>query len=72
MLGFVTAMETFCGQAYGAQRYKMVGLVLQRGLVISFVYCCGALWSWQFNGTLLVWMGQVGSLQLVEMQVATC
>jgi MATE family multidrug resistance protein len=65
-------METFCGQAYGAQRYKMVGLVLQRGLVISFVYCCGALWSWQFNGTLLVWMGQVGSLQLVEMQVATC
>lgn len=61
MLGFVTAMETFCGQAFGAQRYKMVGLVLQRGLIISFMYCCAALWTWQFNGAMLVWMGQVGT-----------
>lgn len=59
MLGFVTAMETFCGQAFGAQRYKMVGLVLQRGLIISSMYCCVALWTWQFNYTLLVAMGQV-------------
>jgi hypothetical protein len=29
------------------------------GGVISFMHCCVALWSWQFNGTLLVWMGQV-------------
>ena len=63
MLGFVTAMETFCGQAFGAGRYKLVGLVLQRGLIISFMYCCAALWTWQFNGTLLVWMGQVRGAQ---------
>lgn len=25
MLGVVTAMETFCGQAYGARKYQMVG-----------------------------------------------
>lgn len=24
MLGVVTAMETFCGQAHGARRYQMV------------------------------------------------
>lgn len=100
MLGFVTAMETFCGQAFGARRYALVGvcamacvalnqagglallpaahlpdclpdlhhsatpsrlagLVLQRGLVISTLYCCAAVWMWQWNGVLLVAMGQV-------------
>lgn len=29
MLGIVVAMETFCGQAYGAKRYPTVGVVLQ-------------------------------------------
>jgi MATE family multidrug resistance protein len=59
MLGFVTAMETFCGQAFGAGRYRLVGLVLQRGLAISLLYCCGALTLWRYNGRLLLAMGQV-------------
>ena len=29
MLGVVVAMETFCGQAYGAKKYQTVGVVLQ-------------------------------------------
>lgn len=33
LLGFASAMETFCGQAYGARNYKLVGVVLQRGMV---------------------------------------
>lgn len=33
LLGFASAMETFCGQAYGARNYKLVGVVLQRALV---------------------------------------
>jgi len=31
MLGVVVAMETFCGQAYGAKKYHTVGVVLQVG-----------------------------------------
>jgi MATE family multidrug resistance protein len=59
MLGFVTAMETFCGQAYGAQRYNMVGVVLQRGLAISFLYCCTATGMWFWCERVLLYMGQV-------------
>lgn len=58
MLGVVTAMETFCGQAHGARRYQMVGVVLQRALAISLTYCVGALLLWTRGTYLLVRMGQ--------------
>ncbi|KAF8060322.1 DTX16 [Scenedesmus sp. PABB004] len=58
MLGFVTAMETFCGQAFGARRYGLVGVVLQRGLAISGLYCCAALGMWRWCEAALVAMGQ--------------
>lgn len=58
MLGVVTAMETFCGQAYGARRYAMVGVVLQRALAISLAYCAAALLLWTRGGALLLRMGQ--------------
>lgn len=32
--GFAAAMETFCGQAYGAQNYRLVGVVFQRALLL--------------------------------------
>jgi hypothetical protein len=60
MLGFVTAMETFCGQAFGARRFNLVGVVLQRGLAISGLYCCCALGMWYWCEAALVYMGQVG------------
>lgn len=59
MLGFVTAMETFCGQAFGARRYALVGVVLQRGLAVSGLYCCAALLMWGRCEAALVAMGQV-------------
>lgn len=59
MLGIVTAMETFCGQAFGARRYHMVGVVLQRGLAISLLYCCCTLVMWHWCEALLVYTGQV-------------
>ncbi|CAI0550617.1 unnamed protein product [Linum tenue] len=46
MLGMGSAVETLCGQAYGAQKYKMLGVYLQRstvlltltGVVLTLVY----------------------------------
>lgn len=66
MLGFVTAMETFCGQAFGARRYGLVGVVLQRGLVISFLYCCCALLMWNWCEAALVYMGQVSGQDFAQ------
>ncbi|MEW5297746.1 MAG: hypothetical protein WDW36_000930 [Sanguina aurantia] len=47
MLGVVAAMETFCGQAYGAKRYLSLGTVLQRALLITTLFnlCCVACWG---------------------------
>ncbi|KNA13978.1 hypothetical protein SOVF_111680 [Spinacia oleracea] len=34
MLGMGSAVETLCGQAYGAQRYNMLGIYLQRAMIV--------------------------------------
>ncbi|ESQ55169.1 hypothetical protein EUTSA_v10027142mg [Eutrema salsugineum] len=34
MLGMGSAVETLCGQAYGAQRYEMLGIYLQRATIV--------------------------------------
>ncbi|GAV89448.1 MatE domain-containing protein [Cephalotus follicularis] len=46
MLGMGSAVETLCGQAYGAHKYEMLGLYLQRstilltltGILLSLIY----------------------------------
>ncbi|KAJ4823764.1 hypothetical protein Tsubulata_012080 [Turnera subulata] len=35
--GIGSALETFCGQAYGAKQYHMLGIHLQRGIVVLLV-----------------------------------
>jgi len=37
-LGMASAMETLCGQAYGAKKYHMLGIYLQRSWIVLF--CC--------------------------------
>ncbi|KAL7212821.1 hypothetical protein ACSBR2_015499 [Camellia fascicularis] len=34
MLGMGSAVETLCGQAYGAQKYEMLGVYLQRSAIL--------------------------------------
>ncbi|GLJ16301.1 hypothetical protein SUGI_0274880 [Cryptomeria japonica] len=34
MLGMGTALETFCGQAFGARQFHMLGIYMQRSIVI--------------------------------------
>ncbi|KAI5065848.1 hypothetical protein GOP47_0018472 [Adiantum capillus-veneris] len=38
LTGLASALDTLCGQAYGAQQYSVVGLYLQRGLIV--LYAC--------------------------------
>ncbi|XP_035546504.1 protein DETOXIFICATION 27-like [Juglans regia] len=41
MLGMASALETLCGQAFGAKSYRMLGIYLQRSWVVLFL--CGIL-----------------------------
>ncbi|XP_062106117.1 protein DETOXIFICATION 40 [Humulus lupulus] len=58
MLGMGSAVETLCGQAFGAQKYGMLGVYLQRstilltltGILLTFVYI--------FSKPFLVFLGE--------------
>jgi len=57
-LGMGSAVETLCGQAYGAQKYEMLGVYLQRstvlltlvGVLLSIIYI--------FSKPILIFLGQ--------------
>ncbi|KAL6184669.1 hypothetical protein ACLB2K_046069 [Fragaria x ananassa] len=39
LLGMASALETLCGQAFGAKRYSLLGIYLQRSWIVLFVCC---------------------------------
>ncbi|KAL6176860.1 hypothetical protein ACLB2K_053492 [Fragaria x ananassa] len=39
LLGMASALETLCGQAFGAKRYSMLGIYLQRSWIVLFICC---------------------------------
>ena len=62
LIGFSSAMETFCGQAYGAGRYDLLGLVLQRALLLLTLVAAAVALLWtQMEGVLLA-LGQDGAI----------
>lgn len=58
MAGLSSALETLCGQAYGARHYEMVGVSLQRGLLICLTAFLVLLPVWLNFEPLMIAMGQ--------------
>ncbi|GAX80512.1 hypothetical protein CEUSTIGMA_g7950.t1 [Chlamydomonas eustigma] len=58
VLGLSTAMETFCGQAYGARNYKALGEVLQRALLVCWMACIPVALLWSQSTPLMIAVGQ--------------
>ncbi|KAK7261089.1 hypothetical protein RIF29_27393 [Crotalaria pallida] len=62
MLGMGSAVETLCGQAFGAQKFEMLGIYLQRstvllslaGVVLTLIYV--------FSEPILVFLGQAPNI----------
>ncbi|XP_042042389.1 protein DETOXIFICATION 27-like [Salvia splendens] len=50
LLGMASALETLCGQAYGAKKYYMLGIYLQRSWIV-LTACCVALLPLFFYAT---------------------
>ncbi|KAM4121550.1 hypothetical protein ACJW30_01G013100 [Castanea mollissima] len=57
MLGMASALETLCGQAFGAKRYPMLGIYLQRSWNVLFVCCVLLSPFYVFAGTILKLIG---------------
>ncbi|GAQ85370.1 MATE efflux family protein [Klebsormidium nitens] len=58
MLGSVGAMETLCGQAFGAKQYHKLGEVLQRALFVNTVLCGPVMILWMYAEEILLALGQ--------------
>lgn len=57
-LGMASALETLCGQAFGAKRYHMLGIYLQRSWMVLFLCCIALLPVYIFVTPILKLLGQ--------------
>ncbi|XP_042024262.1 protein DETOXIFICATION 16-like [Salvia splendens] len=58
LLGMGSALETLCGQAYGAKLYQMLGVYTQRGVVVVLALSVGLAVVWYNTSFILVGLGQ--------------
>ncbi|WVZ65266.1 hypothetical protein U9M48_014661 [Paspalum notatum var. saurae] len=61
-VGMASAMETLCGQAYGAKQYHMMGVYLQRSWIILLTLAVLLTPTYVFSGQLLTALGQPAEL----------
>ncbi|RZC46896.1 hypothetical protein C5167_039843 [Papaver somniferum] len=58
LLGMASALETLCGQAFGAKKYHMLGIYMQRSWIVLFLYAVLLLPLFIFATPLLLFLGQ--------------
>ncbi|PON54105.1 Multi antimicrobial extrusion protein [Trema orientale] len=58
LLGMASALETICGQAYGAKQYRKLGLQTYTAIFSLFLVCLPLSLIWIYMGKLLVLIGQ--------------
>ncbi|XVE90275.1 hypothetical protein DITRI_Ditri20bG0065400 [Diplodiscus trichospermus] len=58
LLGMASALETLCGQAFGAKQYHMLGIYLQRSWLVLFLTACCLLPLYLFTTPILIALGQ--------------
>jgi MATE family multidrug resistance protein len=61
-LGMSSAVQTVCGQAYGARRYRSMGVVCQRALVLQFVTAVAIAFLYWYAGPFLLLIGQAANV----------
>ncbi|OVA11478.1 Multi antimicrobial extrusion protein [Macleaya cordata] len=58
MLGMGSAVETLCGQAYGARKYEMLGVYLQRSTILLTATAIPLTLIYIFSKPLLIFLGE--------------
>ena len=69
-LGMATALQTLCGQAYGARKYHMLGVYLQRSWIVMFLASIILLPIFIFATQILEVLGQDEDVAKVGGEVA--
>ncbi|XP_024515552.1 protein DETOXIFICATION 17 isoform X2 [Selaginella moellendorffii] len=58
LMGMAGALETLCGQAYGAKAYHMLGIYLQQAVALSVILCIPLSTLFIFTRRILLLLGQ--------------
>ncbi|KAG6705679.1 protein DETOXIFICATION 16-like [Carya illinoinensis] len=58
LIGMASALDTFCGQSYGAKQYHMLGIHMQRAMLVLLLVCIPLALIWANAGHILVFLGQ--------------
>ncbi|KAL3848797.1 hypothetical protein ACJIZ3_010679 [Penstemon smallii] len=58
MLGMGSAVETLCGQAYGAHKYDMLGVYMQRSTILLMITGIPIMFVYIFSEPLLILLGE--------------
>ncbi|SCU86735.1 LAMI_0D03400g1_1 [Lachancea mirantina] len=61
--GLCTCLDTLCSQAYGAKKYSLVGILLQRCAAITIIFCLPILYIWWF------WAESILALMIPEREL---
>lgn len=64
LFGMAGALETLCGQAYGAKQYKMLGIYTYGAILSLILVCLPISVLWTFMDKLLIFIGQDPSISL--------
>ncbi|MCD9560284.1 hypothetical protein HAX54_018806 [Datura stramonium] len=70
LLGMASALETLCGQAYGAKQYPLLGVYLQRSWVVLFISSVVLLPLFVFAEPILELLGQPEAVAKLTGKVA--
>ncbi|TVU30914.1 hypothetical protein EJB05_22567, partial [Eragrostis curvula] len=58
LVGMSSALDTLCGQAFGARQHHMLGVYMQRAMVVLGLACVPISVAWAFAGRILLLLGQ--------------
>ncbi|CAI9110629.1 OLC1v1010688C1 [Oldenlandia corymbosa var. corymbosa] len=58
LFGMSTALETLCGQAFGARQYHRLGAYTYGAIICLFIVCLPIILLWVFTDKLLILTGQ--------------
>uniref|UniRef100_M1D0T9 Protein DETOXIFICATION n=1 Tax=Solanum tuberosum TaxID=4113 RepID=M1D0T9_SOLTU len=58
LLGLASALDTLCGQSYGAKQYHMLGIHMQRAMLVLLLVSVPLACIWANAGHILVLLGQ--------------
>ncbi|KAJ3676593.1 hypothetical protein LUZ60_004005 [Juncus effusus] len=70
LVGMASALETLCGQAYGAKQHHMLGIYLQRSWIVLFACTILMLPLFIFTTPILLLLGQEKSIAVTAGTIA--